>query len=333
VLVGLIEQLSFQALIRLRGFVSFCTNELSAVVIIGSLFWLFTRRYDKKRSLVALLHYLFPKKYYSHPTTVPSYWNIVAFSLIIFNPIASFVGGIRLGEWFAGLLADHIGSSNLHFPYGWANALVQLLIVFWGASFFNYWLHYAFHKVPLLWGIHRVHHSCETPGLTALIHTHPLESLVFGPFMALPRAFLGGLTLNLMGVREFESTAWVIIAAYTTWEIYYSTFEHSHIPLSLGWFDRIYAGPVLHQIHHSIELRHRDKNLGDNFGVIWDWIFGTIYVPEKDEQYRWGLNEEEYGDNNPHLTVRDFYLEPFAYARRVIAGGRRGEQSESEAVA
>jgi len=67
---------------------------------------------------------------------------------------------------------------------------------------------------------------------------------------------------------------------------------------------------VMHQIHHSAEVRHRDKNFSVTLGLF-DWIFGTMYIPEKGEVYRWGLNEEELGDKNPHLRLKDFYLEPF----------------------
>ncbi len=47
-------------------------------------------------------------------------------------------------------------------------------------------------------------------------------------------------------------------------------------------------------------------------------MFGTLYLPEKGEQYRWGLNESEIGANNPHMTMRAFYLEPLQHAWGVI---------------
>ena len=55
--------------------------------------------------------------------------------------------------------------------------------------------------------------------------------------------------------------------------------------------------------------------------MIFDWMFGTLYVPAKDEQYRWGLNEAERGDANPHRTLRDFYCEPFRYAKCLLTAG------------
>ena len=78
---------------------------------------------------------------------------------------------------------------------------------------------------------------------------------------------------------------------------------------------------MLHQIHHSAEPRHRDKNLGGQLSVF-DWLFGTIYVPQGREAYRWGLNDRELGENNPHVRLRDFYFEPAAHAWRLLT--RRG---------
>jgi sterol desaturase/sphingolipid hydroxylase (fatty acid hydroxylase superfamily) len=90
---------------------------------------------------------------------------------------------------------------------------------------------------------------------------------------------------------------------------------HSHIPLSFGCLNRFVQAPVLHQIHHSMELRHRDKNFG---GFLMDWLFGTLYLPTGHEQFRLGLNDDEVGPTNPHLRLRNIYLEPFAYLWRLI---------------
>ncbi len=46
----------------------------------------------------------------------------------------------------------------------------------------------------------------------------------------------------------------------------------------------------------------------------------TLYLPEQGERYRWGLNESEIGPNNPHMTMRAFYLEPLQHAWSVIKG-------------
>jgi sterol desaturase/sphingolipid hydroxylase (fatty acid hydroxylase superfamily) len=64
-------------------------------------------------------------------------------------------------------------------------------------------------------------------------------------------------------------------------------------------------------VHHSIERRHYNKNYGEIF-AFWDWAFGTLYIPEKDEVIRFGL-----GDANgepipqPYPTLRAALVMPF----------------------
>ena len=44
----------------------------------------------------------------------------------------------------------------------------------------------------------------------------------------------------------------------------------------------------MHQIHHSDNPVHYDKNYGVSL-AIWDWIFGTLYIPARDETVQFGL--------------------------------------------
>ena len=44
----------------------------------------------------------------------------------------------------------------------------------------------------------------------------------------------------------------------------------------------------MHHTHHSYLEHHWDTNLGV-VTSIWDRLFGTLYIPEKDEYTPWGL--------------------------------------------
>ena len=94
-------------------------------------------------------------------------------------------------------------------------------------------------------------------------------------------------------------------------------FQHSHVRTTLGPLNYIFPSGEMHQIHHSAELKHRDKNFG-NGSALFDWIFGTIYIPKPDEVIRLGLSEDEIGAQNPHKRAIDIYTEPFAYTWRVL---------------
>jgi hypothetical protein len=43
---------------------------------------------------------------------------------------------------------------------------------------------------------------------------------------------------------------------------------------------------------------------------IWDWVFGTMYLPDPEEIYALGLNEHEIGENNPHNTFSGYIIGP-----------------------
>jgi sterol desaturase/sphingolipid hydroxylase (fatty acid hydroxylase superfamily) len=43
---------------------------------------------------------------------------------------------------------------------------------------------------------------------------------------------------------------------------------------------RIVVSPAHHQVHHSANPKHFNKNFGSCL-ALWDWMFGTPYMPEK----------------------------------------------------
>ena len=84
--------------------------------------------------------------------------------------------------------------------------------------------------------------------------------------------------------------------------------------MSFGPLDHVFMSARMHQIHHSAEIHHRDKNFGGTMSLF-DWIFGTAYRPARDEQFRLGMSPDEIGVNNPHRSLRALYAEPFLLLR------------------
>jgi sterol desaturase/sphingolipid hydroxylase (fatty acid hydroxylase superfamily) len=106
-------------------------------------------------------------------------------------------------------------------------------------------------------------------------------------------------------------------------------FQHSHVSTSLGPLNYFVPLGDMHQIHHSAELKHRDKNFG-NVSLLFDWMFGTLYIPQPGETVRLGLNDQELGAQNPHKRLIDIYTEPFAYAWRAL---KRKNSAEDDQLA
>lgn len=276
---------------------------------------------------VNLFGRIFPAELYRHFSARISAWHFALYVLlwgpamallIVAPPVASgFVG-----EW----LNEALGNRPALLRPGWQVPAVQGSVIVLAMSLASYLCHYASHRVSVLWSFHRAHHSVEALTLPATARDHPLDLLLIKLAMIALAGLAGGLVIHLTGTA-LDPGAFAIVGAVTIgYFTFLGVFNHTHIPLSLGWLNRVIMAPVMHQVHHSAELRHRDRNIGSFGGLmIWDWMFGTLYLPARDEVYRWGLNDEELGERNPHRRLRDFYLEPFAHAIGVIRGRGTGE--------
>jgi len=160
-----------------------------------------------------------------------------------------------------------------NFPF-WLKLLLGIALF----DMTTYWCHRITHKVPLLWRIHRVHHSDTTMDSTTYFRIHPLELLVFGNANILAAAIFG---LDLMAL-----TLYFLIL------IPFAVFEHTnlHIPnwvdTTFGW---IFVTPNLHKVHHSQDRHFTDSNFSDIF-IVWDRIFGT-YKYHPVNKIRYGLKD------------------------------------------
>jgi alkylglycerol monooxygenase len=49
---------------------------------------------------------------------------------------------------------------------------------------------------------------------------------------------------------------------------------HTELVGKLGWFDRVFASPSNHRVHHGVNDQYLDKNYGGIL-ILWDRLFGT----------------------------------------------------------
>jgi len=138
-------------------------------------------------------------------------------------------------------------------------ALLGFLIldlVIWGQ-------HVAFHKVPWLWRLHRMHHADLDIDVTTGLRFHPIEILIS---MLIKMATVALFGIPPAGVVLFE----VVLNAT-------SMFNHSNARMP-AWLDRIVrlvvVTPDMHRVHHSIVRSETDSNFGFNV-PWWDRLFGT----------------------------------------------------------
>lgn len=166
---------------------------------------------------------------------------------------------------------------------GWFAGLMAFVILD-----FAVWLeHVVSHKWPLLWRIHRIHHSDTGFDLTTALRFHPLEIVLSMFWKALIIIALGAPP---MAVLVFEI---VLNGA--------AMFNHANVKIPLG-VDRLLryliVTPDMHRIHHSTDPRETDTNYGFNLS-IWDRVFSTYtQVPRRgNEGIEIGL--AEWRDQTP----------------------------------
>ena len=145
-----------------------------------------------------------------------------------------------------------------------------------------YWLsHYALHRIPALWEFHKVHHSAEAMTIFTELRQHPVEILLVVNLIGLSTGLVFGLMAYAFGpgVRPFTLLNGNVLTMMflLTW----GHLRHSRMWIAFtGPAGRILHSPAHHQLHHSVDPAHLDKNFGFALS-IWDWAFGTLVVPSK----------------------------------------------------
>lgn len=287
---------------------------LAGILLTGSAYYLFVIRPNvRDRSLKAWLAYLFPKENYTTSSAKIDIWVWVLNGLLfipIFEACVVLVG-LFAGITFSTQFSLLFGPSAFK-PNSLALAVAIQFLGFWlGQGIGQYSGHLAMHKVPLLWALHRAHHSAESANLFTFLRSHPLEHFANGATRVIGTAFGTGAAVYLTGGTFHSETAAAIFWYGIVYVLIgFRSVDHLHIPVSYGRFlDVLVGSPIMHQVHHSAEDRHRDVNMA-GAGYLFDWLFGTLYIPEKGETWRWGLNEEELGSKNPHQSLGAFFVEP-----------------------
>ncbi len=126
-----------------------------------------------------------------------------------------------------------------------------------------YGQHVAFHAVPLLWRLHRMHHADLEFDVTTGLRFHPGEIVLSMMIKLAAVLVLGAPPLSVL---VFE----VLLNAT-------SMFNHGNARLP-PWLDRalrlVVVTPEMHRVHHSIDRQETDSNFGFNL-PWWDRLFGT----------------------------------------------------------
>ena len=287
---------------------------LGLFCLIGSLVFIVQRKgKGLQASPLDCLKFCFPKSIYFHRSTRRELSTLLVTKLIaLFAGICAFPFGAIEGWMYqrsSQLLESVLGPAALEPTANslLSKALYSLLVI---VSFDLGWFvsHYLFHRVPALWKFHEFHHSASVLSPLSTFRFHPVEILVFQSIIGLVEGILLSLFTYLTGAAPEMFVVLglnVVLVAFSV----FNSFRHSHIWIRFGALDYVFISPAGHQIHHSVEPRHWNRNFGLNL-AIWDWLARTLYVPKGREEFRVGLPNKPDDSWNAQPLWR-CYTQPF----------------------
>ena len=300
---------------------------LLVITILGSVlvsFW----NSDAPRTWRGFANHAVPPEWYRHPSARADIWFVLSVRVVnalLAVPILLTAVGI-------GLLLNHGLRSIASYPpatepltlVGLIGFTVLMLIV---NDFGNYIYHYALHKVPILWELHKVHHSAEVLIGFTRFRVHPIDVFL----NKLWDGITGGIVYGVWLFFGYPSIDLAIYAAtiYRLRNILmFETTRHTHYKISFGKFlDQIFISPHYHQLHHSSAPQHWDKNFGVSI-TLWDRLFGTFMAPTPNETFVFGLSGAEHANYRSCLKL---YMVPIVNLLKM--GRKRSVTSQNGTTA
>lgn len=280
---------------------------LSTILLATILYTLGLAHRDKEKSL---LEYLLPKEIYLHPSSIAQYkyfFLISLFEIFFVLPIALSLG--KVADITCQILIQITGVTTpfvVTNPQLWQQVLFSIFVALLG-DFANFFYHSLAHKIPILWEFHKVHHSAEAITPLTVYRIHPFE-MFLGTITIVTITNLGaGIWTYLFGDGMKELLIYGVSFEIFIFYLAGYNLRHSHIWLAYPqWISHIFISPAQHQIHHSVDPKHYDRNFGYIF-AFWDWIFGSLYVPSNYEKLSFGLSD---GESNLFNSVTNMFLQP-----------------------
>lgn len=180
-----------------------------------------------------------------------------------------------------------------------------------------YFYHRMQHRIPILWELHKVHHSAEVMIGVTKDRVHPIDEIMnrwwdgvipglcYGVWLFYA---LDPVELTVFGINVYALRNLVLMMDFV---------RHTHLKLSYGrYLGVILLSPHDHQLHHSTADQHLDKNFGLTL-TVWDRLFGTLVIPEPDEDFVFGLTD---GEHVEYRSLYNLHIVPIQKIARMLGG-------------
>ena len=267
---------------------------------------------QRSASVPGFLRWFVPADIYLHPSHIIDLKLFVVgrvFALIgIFNfVIISTLGAVAMIGVLSVAFRTEITSGEWSLP-----VMLMFTALFTVATdFANYWQHRIQHEHPALWPFHAVHHSAEVMTPVTVYRQHPVSDLIAGLFHSFALGLMSGVAIfavsDSISVADIGGANLMVVF----FNVIGNNLRHSHVWISYGpVIEHVFSSPAQHQIHHSRAPEHLNKNYGEIFS-LWDWMFGTLYIPAGREQLVFGLADSDGRPiAQPHDSLRKALADP-----------------------
>ena len=285
----------------------------SAIII--SFLWLCI---VKKKNLTECFNKIFDKNIFLSKSAKADYILFIINIIILM-----FLSPVLITQLaIATVVFEYLHSQTLLMPIN-ANSSYQFLIpYFFTITYFvlddltKFITHALMHRIPVLWEIHKTHHSARKLTPITIFRTHPLEGVIF----VIRSALTQGVVIALFYYIYGDDITFITILGANLMSFWFhllgSNLRHSHIWINYwNWLEKIFISPAQHQIHHSIKKEHHNKNFGVTF-AIWDYVCGTLCTSKDNVVSKFGIaeNEHKYEHNILYL-----YISPFIGIYKIIS--------------
>ena len=264
--------------------------------ILAAVLITFLRTASRYGGVKAFWRHCVPEGVVTHPSARADF--LFWLSRRVFMPL--FVIPLSLSTVAAGAVA-YQGLSLVFGPAehsGPASPLVLLaftltMLIAYDLSYYIY--HYLCHNVPMLWELHKVHHSAQVMIGVTKDRVHPIDEVLNRWWNGLIPGTAYGVWL-FFALDPVELTVFGINVYMIRSLLMMDVVRHTHLKLSYGkWLNAVFLCPHYHQLHHSIDPAHYNRNYGLLLSV-WDRWFGTLAVPEPNQDFIFGLANDEHDE-------------------------------------
>ena len=246
---------------------------------------------------------------------------IVDYGLIFFNALFKvfLIGPYLIFGFYLSYKVEAFLPEILGYPSGSLSATTTIVLytlcITICDDFGTYVIHFLMHRVPALWEFHKIHHSATTLNPVTQYRIHPVELIINN----IKGTAVMGLVMGVfryLSAHPIDEITFIGANAFSFVFLFFgANLRHSHIPLKyFGWLEYVFISPYQHQIHHSNDEIHFNRNMGAQL-AIWDWMFGTLVRSESVKNVEFGLGKDD--DTNYDSLLKNL-TRPFSNLYRYL---------------